>query len=521
MRRIAIGTLSLTALLCVAAQQKAVHEKMPDRPPSGGRVRVETRSWGSSWDWNQDSGLLPQAVIAAVQRGLYRIGPGGTLEKDLAQSETASPDARVWTFRIRQGVRWSDGEPLTAQHFVDGIVRAADPEVSKLPAFILNIEGAAAYHSRQSTATPTARATSDRSFEVTLVRPDPLFPLKWLEMNLLPARGDLAQANAKSYGFEPEKMAFLGKMMLQDSRPGLRTLMVPNPRHDQPATVPRIELWHTPDPRQGRNLFDRGHLDLTLEPVPGAKSGKPLLIETQNLIALVPVSDRARKPLASLAVSSAIDRSTLPSIMGSVDWAPPLLWRLQQIGDPPLAPGLDSIRLVANPELARSRLQQAGGFSRNRPIIIASELPATADDALEAALQRQLRKTLEIPVQVIDRAKKSSARADWVLKTWKRSSWSLEVYLEGITQDASWREWNEIPLADPRRGAMYVEKTRNALLEKAALIPLGFEISELRIKNYLNAPAVSPDGRVDLSSLSYDPKALVRPRRSPPPKKNP
>ncbi|HEY5482077.1 MAG TPA: ABC transporter substrate-binding protein, partial [Verrucomicrobiae bacterium] len=39
-------------------------------------------------------------------------GPG------LAESWSVAPDQRTWTFKLRQGVRWSDGEPLTADDVV-------------------------------------------------------------------------------------------------------------------------------------------------------------------------------------------------------------------------------------------------------------------------------------------------------------------------------------------------------------------------------------------------------------------
>src|SRR5262245_4374434 len=35
-------------------------------------------------------------------------GPG------LAESWSVAPDRKTWTFKLRQGLRWSDGEPLTA-----------------------------------------------------------------------------------------------------------------------------------------------------------------------------------------------------------------------------------------------------------------------------------------------------------------------------------------------------------------------------------------------------------------------
>src|ERR1019366_8096168 len=39
-------------------------------------------------------------------------GPG------LAESWSLAPDQKTWTFKLRQGVRWSDGVPLTAEDVV-------------------------------------------------------------------------------------------------------------------------------------------------------------------------------------------------------------------------------------------------------------------------------------------------------------------------------------------------------------------------------------------------------------------
>jgi peptide/nickel transport system substrate-binding protein len=47
----------------------------------------------------------------------------GEIEPGLAESWTLSPDRRTWTFRLRRGVRWHDGQPFTAAD-VDFTLRA-------------------------------------------------------------------------------------------------------------------------------------------------------------------------------------------------------------------------------------------------------------------------------------------------------------------------------------------------------------------------------------------------------------
>ncbi len=36
----------------------------------------------------------------------------------LAESWTNAPDGKTWTFKLRKGLRWSDGEPITADDVV-------------------------------------------------------------------------------------------------------------------------------------------------------------------------------------------------------------------------------------------------------------------------------------------------------------------------------------------------------------------------------------------------------------------
>ncbi|HWP28760.1 MAG TPA: ABC transporter substrate-binding protein, partial [Chloroflexota bacterium] len=46
--------------------------------------------------------------------GLTRVAPDGSVEPDLAEGWEVSPDGRTYTFRLRPGLRWSDGSALEA-----------------------------------------------------------------------------------------------------------------------------------------------------------------------------------------------------------------------------------------------------------------------------------------------------------------------------------------------------------------------------------------------------------------------
>jgi peptide/nickel transport system substrate-binding protein len=50
-----------------------------------------------------------------IYESLTRIGRDGSIGPGLAESWTASPDGKTWTFKLRSGVKYHDGEPMTSE----------------------------------------------------------------------------------------------------------------------------------------------------------------------------------------------------------------------------------------------------------------------------------------------------------------------------------------------------------------------------------------------------------------------
>ncbi len=82
-------------------------------------------------------------LIRAIYEGLTEVD-ATTLEAlpAAAESWTSSEDQREWTFVIREGAKWSDGEPVTAEDFVRSWNRVTEKgkETAK-PALFYNIKG--------------------------------------------------------------------------------------------------------------------------------------------------------------------------------------------------------------------------------------------------------------------------------------------------------------------------------------------------------------------------------------------
>ncbi len=89
-------------------------------PPTG--VLKEAIHWGISADWldpatcgNPISAHLP---LYLFHDSLLKAMPEGNFTPSLAESYTVSPDAKVYEFKLRKGVKFHNGDPLTAEDVV-------------------------------------------------------------------------------------------------------------------------------------------------------------------------------------------------------------------------------------------------------------------------------------------------------------------------------------------------------------------------------------------------------------------
>ena len=82
----------------------------------------EAIHWGLSADWLDpatNSALIPsQITLYLFHDALFKPMPDGTYTPCLAESWTVSPDAKVYEFKLRQGVKFHNGDTLTAEDVV-------------------------------------------------------------------------------------------------------------------------------------------------------------------------------------------------------------------------------------------------------------------------------------------------------------------------------------------------------------------------------------------------------------------
>ena len=145
-RRALFATGSAAALLSAAGICTAA------TPERGGHLRVALSDASRDDLWFPARGLFLNVAHRAVFDGLTEIAADGTLQGELAVSWAASERGRVWSFELRSGVQFHDGQPLRADDVVVSL--SALPEVAE------------------------TRAVGDLSVVVELVEADAAFPFK-------------------------------------------------------------------------------------------------------------------------------------------------------------------------------------------------------------------------------------------------------------------------------------------------------------------------------------------------------
>ena len=82
--------------------------------------------------------LASQRLLPQLMEGLFSVDPNGNIIPAGAKSFKVSEDGRVYTLYLREDAFWSDGVPVTAQHYVDGICRVGDPTFGAEQAYLLD-----------------------------------------------------------------------------------------------------------------------------------------------------------------------------------------------------------------------------------------------------------------------------------------------------------------------------------------------------------------------------------------------
>jgi peptide/nickel transport system substrate-binding protein len=217
----------------------------------------------------------PQAGVELVSRltqaTLIRVNRvSGEVEPRLAREWSASADGLTWTFRLQDGVTFSDGAPLTSADVVFTFAALYDKRVGSALAssFLINDQPLRLSAPDRSTVSVTFPAVYGPG--IGLFDSLPIFPKHKLQAAL--DAGTFR--DAWSATSPPGEITGLGPFVLKEYTPGARLLLGRNPRFwkrdplGQPLPyLDEIQIDIVPDTNAQALLLESGSIDLMREAV--------------------------------------------------------------------------------------------------------------------------------------------------------------------------------------------------------------------------------------------------------------
>ena len=133
-----------------------------------------------------------------------------------AESMEVSEDGLVYTFKIREDAKWSDGEAVTADNFKYSWLRALNKETAAEYAYqLFYIKNAEKFYNGEATAEEVGiNVIDEKTLEVTLETPTAYFPQLLAFTTYVPLREDIVSANPEGWATNPETYVSNGPFKL-------------------------------------------------------------------------------------------------------------------------------------------------------------------------------------------------------------------------------------------------------------------------------------------------------------------
>lgn len=365
-----------------------------EKAPADQQVLIVQQGEPEYFDPHRSNFEQDISIERMLFRGLYQLVPtedGGVKVEPAMAAGDPEVSGNVYTIKLKSGLIWSDGEPLTAQHYADGILRSCSPDVASpyqylMGASILGVVGCDEYYgalgSEEEPKTPTpeelqalrdavgVKAVDDTTLEVTLLQPKSTFTTIMSLWSAFPARQDIIDQYGEKWT-DPGNIVVNGPYTITEFVPKDHVTLEPNPNWalEPKPTIQKLTVKFIDDTSVAFRAYQTGEIDIVNFPeseIPTVKADAKLneayLLEGTGRMDAVEM--QLNDPTLSdfnvrLAISRAIDRKTLNDVVYNGSSIPATYWVVQGIpgyqGNEPF----ESI-IGYDPEAAKKALADAG-----------------------------------------------------------------------------------------------------------------------------------------------------------------
>lgn len=474
-------------------------------------------------------------IVLALFEGLTARNTKGQVIPGVAERWEISSDGKTYTFHLRSNARWSNGDKVIAQDFVNAWKRALAPETAAEYAYQLYpLIHAEDYSSGKlkDFSHVGIKAPNDQTLVVTLAHPTPYF----LDLCAFPTLMPIHLRSVDRFGddwIKPENMVCNGAYLLKDWRINDRIRLEKNPYYwDRENVLLRtVDILPINQATTAYNLYHSGEADLILDKglIPSTLldhlRNRPDFHSSPFLgnsfyrfnVTRAPFRD----PRVRRAFCLAVDKERLVRKITKAGELP--------AGSlvPPGIPGYDPPKgLSYNPKRARELLAEAGypggsGFPSVSLLYNTSE----QNEAIATEIQDMLQKELGVSIQLSQQEWKvylnsmskldyDFCRASWV-GDYNDPNTFLDMFVTGGGNNRTgWSnaQYDALLAAASRESN---PKKRMAILQRAEKILCEVELPILPLYYYVGVQFFNPMklSGIEANVLDEHPLKYIRKRR--------
>lgn len=312
--------------------ESAAEDAAPVETAEGKQLAVQVGPDPETIDPALNSAVDGANMILHAFETLLIMDQNSEIQPGQAESWEVSEDGLTWTFHLRDGLKWSDGTPLTANDFVYSWKRVCDPMVaapyadtvlSMVKGFNEAIEG--------DLDALGVSAPDDQTFVVELAQNCPYFESLAAFATLSPVQEATVEANGDKWATAPETYVSNGPFYVTEWVPGSHIVMSKNPNYWNADAIKlgSIKFVLMEDSNAAYSAYQTGEVlmikDVPTEEIPSLEGNDEFYVEPiigTYYISMNDAKEPFTDPKVRKALSLAIDRDYVASTLMQGTYSP-------------------------------------------------------------------------------------------------------------------------------------------------------------------------------------------------------
>ncbi|MFE8701795.1 peptide ABC transporter substrate-binding protein [Cytobacillus sp. FJAT-54145] len=205
-------------------------------------------------------------ILNNVMEGLYRLDENNEPTPAMAESVQESEDGLTYTFTLKDGVKWSNGDPVTANDFKYSWLRAMHPDTSGSYAFIISdfVKGGAAFAAGEADAEAVGiEVKDDKTLVVTLEQPTPFFLGLTAFATYFPLNEKFVTEKGDDFALNQDSILYNGPYVISKYDQAAGVTLTKNPEYwdKDNVAIETVNMKVVKETSTALNLYEAGELD--------------------------------------------------------------------------------------------------------------------------------------------------------------------------------------------------------------------------------------------------------------------